>query len=166
METVNTSARRALRGNGLRPSSIIGQQLAVVALPAAQPYDGMMQAYNIIPRGDSQEALIVLHHRLSKVWSADTSSDSNWSVDNPALGQCAVTALIVQDEFGGSLLRSTVNGASHYWNRLPDGTEADLTRKQFAEPLEFGDVVERERDYVLSFPATAERYRLLADLLD
>jgi len=120
-----------------------------------------MQAYNIIPKCDDQQYLIELRDRLSRGWSAETSSDENWSAENPPLGQCAVTALIVQDKCLGKLLRSTVNGVSHYWNLLPDGTEVDLTRSQFTEPLEFGEVVERERDYVLSFPATAERYEKL-----
>src|ERR1700724_3464771 len=43
--------------------------------------------------------------RLAQAWSRDTSSDAeHWSASNPAWGQCAVTALIVQDLLGGHLL--------------------------------------------------------------
>ena len=48
------------------------------------------------------------------------------------MGQCAVTALVVQDFLGGELIRAFVCGESHYWNRLPDGSELDLTADQFA----------------------------------
>ena len=94
-------------------------------------------------------------------WSAETSSDpDNWTPQNPALGQCAVTALVVQDRYGGELLRVLNEGVSHYFNRLDDGTEVDLTRDQFETwsptPAEL-----RTAEYVLSFPATVARYHLL-----
>jgi hypothetical protein len=99
---------------------------------------------------------------LEQAWSRDSSADpERWTVDSPACGQCAVTALVVQDEFGGDLLRTTVDGLSHYWNRLPDGSEVDLTRQQFAEGATYGPTVVRDREYVLSFPDTVRRYLLL-----
>lgn len=98
------------------------------------------------------------------VWSADTSAADDWSPDNPAKGQCAVTALVLQDRLGGVLLRAVNEGVSHYWNRLPDGFEVDMTRDQFTT-WEPGEIVERDRDYVLSFPDTAARYALLCERL-
>ena len=96
-------------------------------------------------------------------WSAETSADpAGWRADNPSWGQCAVTALVVQDILGGELLRSTVGGISHYWNRI-DGVELDLTLRQFGSGWLDAPPVVRERDYVLSFPDTAERYRLLRE---
>lgn len=111
----------------------------------------------------------VHHARLGSAvrgaWSAATSSDPEWSPDTPSLGQCAVTALLVQDWFGGRLLRATVGGVSHYWNILRSGEELDLTREQFAvfEPV---DVELRSRDYVLSFPDTDYRYQLLVQRVE
>jgi hypothetical protein len=98
-------------------------------------------------------------------WSAETSADPDaWTPENPSWGQCAVTALVIQDLLGGELRRSTVKGVSHYWNRLPDGSDLDLTLKQFG----WGAVIDapavtRERDYVLSFPETVRRYELLRE---
>jgi hypothetical protein len=51
-------------------------------------------------------------------------------------GQCGTTALVVQDWLGGEILAATVSRdgesvGAHYWNRLPDGTEVDLTGGQF-----------------------------------
>jgi len=96
-------------------------------------------------------------------WDADTSADpANWTPENRSYGQCAVTALIVQDQLGGTLQRTVVDGVSHYYNRLPTGKYEDLTFDQFPHGSRYDvDSVERERDYVLSHPATAERYELL-----
>ena len=96
-------------------------------------------------------------------WSASTSVDpAGWNSRNPAWGQCAVTALVLQDEFGGELVRGLVNGVSHYFNRLPDGTDLDLTREQFgAGPIEICDMSLRERSYVLAYPETRRRYHRL-----
>ena len=103
-----------------------------------------------------------LEWNVRNAWAADTSSDPSWSEDNPPLGQCAVTALVVQDRLGGDLLRVVNEGESHYYNRLPDGTEFDLTRAQFSTwdptPAEV-----RDRAYVLSFPATVARYERLVE---
>jgi hypothetical protein len=74
-----------------------------------------------------------------------------------------VTALLVQDIFGGELVRADVQGISHYWTRTPDGNEVDLTRDQFGAGARVPEGEVRERDYVLSFPQTRRRYALLRD---
>lgn len=102
-----------------------------------------------------------LHNKLYRAWEADTSADEKWSLSIPEAGQCAVTALLVQEEYGGELNRALVNGVSHYWNTLPDGTEVDLTRAQFEEPIEIIGSIKENRDYVLSHGATAQKYALL-----
>ena len=110
-----------------------------------------------------------LKNKLSLAWCAETAS-GEWNKNNPSLNQCAVTALIVQDYFGGDLLRCKMtDGNSHYWNRLPNGTEQDLTVDQFSlikvKPNK-SEFVIRERNYVLSFPDTVIRYVLLKNRLN
>ena len=110
--------------------------------------------------------LAELRELLVRAWSRETSSQpERWTAANPAFGQCAVTALVVQDRLGGELLRTLVGSGSHYWNRLPSGQEVDLTRQQFSEGnVTFvGEV--RSREYVLSHAATARRYEALARAL-
>lgn len=76
---------------------------------------------------------------LRESWGPDTCSPedvSDWSTANPARGQCATTAVVLHDYFGGSLVRGEVivQGERvdfHWWNRLPDGKEVDITREQF-----------------------------------
>jgi hypothetical protein len=72
-------------------------------------------------------------------WGPDTcdpDARDQWRPDNPARAQCGTTALVVQDLLGGDLILAEVRVAGvkvghHYWNRLPDGADVDLTAGQF-----------------------------------
>ena len=76
---------------------------------------------------------------LRSAWGPDTCDPhdlDDWRPDNPARGQCGVTALVVQDLLGGDLVLGEVYVAQarvghHYWNRLPDGRAVDYTADQF-----------------------------------
>lgn len=108
-----------------------------------------------------------LERALHAAWQRQTSSDpDHWKPENPAFGQCAVTALVIQDFLGGDLLRTVVGDVSHYWNLLPSGEELDLTRHQFAT-YEPKGCEPRTREYVLSHPDTSLRYmKLLRRVVD
>lgn len=93
-------------------------------------------------------------------------NDPNWSPKNPTRGHCTVVALLVQDCLGGELLRVSLkdtefaSGRFHYYNRLPNGTEVDLTRAQFRGRFPKGLVpIVRRRKEVLRAGDTAARYR-------
>lgn len=74
---------------------------------------------------------------LTLCWSR--SSSSLWSEDNPARGQCGVTALVVQDRFGGELLKTPVDGRWHFYNRV-GGVRYDFTAEQFRTLPEYLDL--------------------------
>ena len=66
-------------------------------------------------------------------WNKETCSPGlkgSWNEENPSLGQCAITALIVNDFFGGKIMRCMASSGSHYYN-LIDGNIVDLTVEQF-----------------------------------
>jgi hypothetical protein len=94
------------------------------------------------------------------LWTSDPVDQPGWTDANPASGQCASTALVVQDRLGGELLMAEVHEPDgsrqgvHYWNRLPDGRELDLTREQFQR----GEVVGPAR--VVGRPPDVTRGRL------
>ena len=73
--------------------------------------------------------------------------------------------MLVQETYGGMSNRALANGESHYSDTLPDGTEVDLTRAQFENPVTIIDQVKRDREYLLNSPATVERYNLLKSRL-
>ena len=107
-----------------------------------------------------------------KAWSKETSSDpEHWSSDNPAWGQCAVSACALQDIIGGEIVWAEVTmpdgqKLSHYFNKV-GGQEIDFTREQFPDGAEIPSGQPKTkgypttRDYVLSFPASAARYKTL-----
>jgi 8-oxo-dGTP pyrophosphatase MutT (NUDIX family) len=98
-------------------------------------------------------SLAQLRPAVQEAWGVDTCDPhdlADWRQENPARGQCGPTALVVQDLLGGDLVLGEVHekGArhgAHYWNRLPDGAEVDLTADQFGpgETVTPGIVVAR-----------------------
>ncbi len=111
---------------------------------------------------------------LHTSWAADTAYKANdWSTENPARGQCVVTALIVQDYFGGELIRYHVQGddidETHYINLLSGGATLDATASQYKKPVTFSfkpvrlEGFESIRDKRLADADTRRRYRLLRD---
>ncbi|MFH1637644.1 MAG: hypothetical protein ABIB71_04445 [Candidatus Woesearchaeota archaeon] len=69
-----------------------------------------------------------------------------WSKKNPAYGQCHCTALVVNDYFGGRILKySFEDGSGHYSNYIEE-KEIDLTRSQFDKNEKFSKpkIIRRE----------------------
>ena len=119
-----------------------------------------------MPRQSNAKPIEYVEHKvsaaLSQSWSLETSYDpAGWSEHNSAWGQCAVSALIVQDLLGGELLVGKVNGIEHYWNELPDGRQIDLTKHQFGGIASLEGPSHASREFVLSFPETRTRYERL-----
>lgn len=126
--------------------------------------------------------------QIKNAWSAETSADpDNWSPDNPAWGQCAVTASLIAEKFGGDLFRveyETPKGekSSHYFNYIEGIGVVDATLEQFPDGTEFTPPLESDvavlrqvtsdyldkkdfdgtaLEYVVSVPATQERLESL-----
>ena len=109
--------------------------------------------------------------RLS--WCRDTSSTpSEWSLDNPARGQCVATVLVVQDYLGGDLEKLVTlyhdKEESHYRNVLPNGDIYDITSIQYpsGQVLIASQVIlngfKSIREKRLNDLATFNRYSLLS----
>jgi hypothetical protein len=104
---------------------------------------------------------ITLFRVLKTVWAEDTAGGTTgWAADNPAKNHCSVTALIVQDYFGGQILNTKTAGGTHFYNAI-DGKRWDLTVSQFAEPICFDDNP-ATREMAMA-DATEEKYRTLAE---
>lgn len=80
-----------------------------------------------------------LAHALRQAWSAETgyAGEGVWTKENPARGQCVTSSLVVQDYFGGDIVRYQVSGEdideTHYFNILHDGTIVDTTKSQYSQ---------------------------------
>lgn len=105
-----------------------------------------------------------LKQLLSSSWKEETCSPglrSEWNEENPSLGQCAITALIVNDILGGKIMRCMSSSGSHYYNLIDDEL-IDLTVEQFkGEIPDYVNSEERTREYLLSNEDTKNRYRIL-----
>ena len=71
---------------------------------------------------------------LEQCWDQETaypSCQEEWVPEDPSFGQCAITAMLVHDMFGGTIHKIRGDGGgTHYFNRL-NGKYVDLTREQF-----------------------------------
>ncbi|MBR4599053.1 MAG: hypothetical protein IKO39_03280 [Treponema sp.] len=66
----------------------------------------------------------VLYDILSQIWCANTCAPrmrENWTRENPTLGQCSITAFLVQDIFGGKVYGIPREGGKnfHCYNVVP-----------------------------------------------
>lgn len=50
---------------------------------------------------------------------------------SPLEGHCPAVSCIVRVAMGGDIVGGRVDGVTHFWNRLPNGKEVDLTSCQF-----------------------------------
>ncbi len=78
-----------------------------------------------------------IYEALIKSWSIETSS--KWTIENPAKGQCGVTALVVQDICGGEIKKTKIGEVWHFYNFI-DGQRFDFTEAQFNENPNYLDV--------------------------
>lgn len=107
--------------------------------------------------------------RLS--WTRETSfpeDKDRWEESNPAIGQCAVTSLIVQDNLGGKIFKN--DQLRHYWNETSSGKIVDLTREQFPDGTKITSDGEAAREEILNGDSakdalTKERYNELKSLV-
>ena len=108
-----------------------------------------------------------LYEVLRKCWSKETAYPScqpEWIESDPTYGQCAITAMLVYDMFGGTIHRIRVSGGgTHYFNKI-DGHYIDLTREQFDLyniPVEYEPNEQMDRQYCGKNANTKKRYDML-----
>ena len=86
------------------------------------------------PGNSKIETINDLYNILRECWckeSAYPSCQAEWVPNDPSYGQCAITAMLVYDMFGGSIHRIRVDGGGpHYFNKV-NGHYIDLTVEQF-----------------------------------
>lgn len=98
----------------------------------------------------SKEEIHKIESILEDIWSQDTTDPENrasWTKENKALGQCAITSLVIYDMFGGRMIYDKVN--FHIWNELPDGSQHDFSRTQFKDNTIFSIYKYKTKDDIL-----------------
>ena len=79
-----------------------------------------------------------LYDALSGIWSAETCAPrlrDKWSPENRTLGQCSVTAFLVQDIFGGKVYGILRPGGNYHCYNVVGDRVFDLTSEQFGDEV-------------------------------
>ena len=106
-----------------------------------------------------------LYDLLSDIWceySCAPRLRPEWSEENKTLGQCSITAFLVQDIFGGEVYGVKLeNGGLHCYNIVGE-SKFDLTSEQFlGKPIEYNDDLPQSREIQFSDKDKYERYLYL-----
>ena len=107
----------------------------------------------------------VLYDVLSGIWCADTCAPrmrNEWSRENPTLGQCSITAFLVQDIFGGKVYGILRHGGNYHCYNEVGNAVFDLTSEQFGdEVLDYSDNPEQSREVHFAKEEKRLRYEYL-----
>ena len=106
-----------------------------------------------------------LYNELLKIWCADTCAPrmrDKWSPENPTLGQCSITAFLVQDIFGGEVYGILREGGNYHCYNAVGEYKFDLTSEQFGdEVLDYGTNPVQTREVHFAKQEKKERYEFL-----
>ena len=106
-----------------------------------------------------------MYDLLRTCWSAETCAPrmrKDWTEENRTLGQCSVTAFLMQDFFGGKVYGVPLaDGSIHCFNRVGDCV-FDLTSEQFGDTrLDYRNCPEQSREAHFAKTEKKARYELL-----
>ena len=107
---------------------------------------------------------------LSEIWCADTCASrmrDSWSPENKTLGQCSITAFLLQDIYGGKVRGILRPGGNYHCFNDVNGCIFDLTSEQFkGEILDYSDCPEQDREVHFKTEEKLKRYELLKRMFD
>ena len=101
---------------------------------------------------------------LSRVWCRKTCASrmrDEWSEDNKTMGQCTITAFLMQDIYGGKVYGVPLPDGNYHCFNAVGGRVFDLTSEQFQTPFDYGDCPEQFRETHLGIEEKRLRYEEL-----
>ncbi len=111
----------------------------------------------------------MLYDILSAIWCSDTCAPrmrQDWSDDNKTLGQCSITAFLVQDIFGGDVYGILREGGNYHCYNVVGEHKFDLTSEQFGdELLDYTDNPMQFRKVHFAKEEKRQRYEYLKNAL-
>ncbi|MBR6200385.1 MAG: hypothetical protein IKQ61_09005 [Spirochaetales bacterium] len=112
----------------------------------------------------------MLYDLLSDIWYAQTCAPrmrDQWTPDNKTLGQCSITAFLVQDIFGGKVYGVPRSGGNYHCYNVVGGRVFDLTSEQFgSEKLNYDNNPEQSRTVHFAKEEKRLRYEYLKSELE
>ena len=111
-----------------------------------------------------------LYDILKRVWCKYTCAPrlrDDWSVENITLGQCSITAFLVQDIYGGNVYGVLRPAGNYHCYNVVDGHVFDLTSEQFKdEILSYENNPIQSREVHFEKTEKKERYEYLKSKLE
>ena len=127
---------------------------------------------NISPRNNIYpeiKNLRVFFDTLNHVWCAATCAPrmrKDWSLSNMTLGQCSITAFLVQDIFGGEVYGIDLKDGNYHCFNLINSHLFDLTSGQFGKIPDYSLSFRQRREDHFAKEEKYQRYLLLKKLLN
>ena len=106
------------------------------------------------------------------LWRKETCAprmQDEWTPENKTLGQCSITAFIVQDLFGGEVYGILRPGGNYHCYNVIGDARFDLTSEQFGEEaktLVYDDKYPQKREIHFAKAEKKERYEVLKALVE
>ena len=131
------------------------------------------QGADVLPKNEKYRAVGTprdLYDLMDGIWcrySCAPRYRDEWNEGNKTLGQCSITAFLVQDIYGGKVYGVRLeDGAYHCYNDV-DGCVFDLTSEQFGDTvLSYENNPEQLREVQLAPEEKRLRYEYLVAELD
>ena len=102
---------------------------------------------------------------LCGIWQADTCAPrmrGRWSPDNKTLGQCSITAFLLQDIYGGKVYGVPLGDGNYHCFNAACACVFDLTSEQFGDVrLNYENCPEQLREVHFAKEEKRQRYELL-----
>ena len=106
-----------------------------------------------------------LYDALSGIWCEYTCAPrmrNQWSEENKTLGQCSITAFLVQDIYGGRVYGIPLGDGNYHCFNDVDGCVFDLTSEQFGDRvLDYTNRTEQLREKHFAKDEKRLRYEYL-----
>ena len=110
-----------------------------------------------------------LYDLLLDIWCEYTCAPrlrNDWSKENITLGQCSITAFLIQDIFGGEVRGIRRSGGNYHCYNVVDDKIFDLTSEQFGdEKLDYKDNPIQLRETHFAKEEKYQRYLYLKEKL-
>lgn len=109
-----------------------------------------------------------IRSKVEKGWSKETCHPAyvdKWNFSNRSAGQCAVTAMYINQKYGYDIYETMVGRSRHFFNVTSDGNIIDVTCDQFpVEPVDYS--ASRKREFKDLYRSCKDRYELFVKNLE
>ncbi|MBR2764993.1 MAG: hypothetical protein IKE03_03290 [Blautia sp.] len=106
---------------------------------------------------------------LTDAWCAQTCAPrmrDNWTPENRTLGQCSITAFLMQDLYGGKVYGVPLDDGNYHCFNVVGDCVFDLTSEQFGDrKLNYENCPEQFREIHFRKEEKKQRYELLRQRL-